>query len=144
MADNDPNIFDRAEAIARRVLGRLGAKADKAALSDQQTLSPREVGALTSRIEEVIEKSLVEDSRGVRRVAPNHFEILLTYETSSRLNRQYTQALADELKASIYEYITNRRYETRGPIEVKTGQDLFAQSPVIKADFRTETTTGGA
>lgn len=137
MADGDQNIFDRAEAIARRVLGRLGAKADsKAAAPNHQTLSPREVGALTARIEEEIEKKLAEDSRGIRRVAPNHFEILFIYEISSRLNRQYLQALADELKTDIYEYITNRRYETRGPVEVKTGQDLFAKSTVVKADFK--------
>jgi hypothetical protein len=136
MADGDGSILDKAESFARRVLERLGSKVDsKLAPDKQQTLSPREVGELTSRIERMIESSLREDKRGVKRVAPNRFSVLFTYEESSRLNMQYIEALAAELKATIFEYINNRRYEIRGPLDVTTGRDLFGKATVIKVAF---------
>jgi hypothetical protein len=141
MADSNDSMLDKAEGFARRVLERLGAKADsRIATEGQQTFTPREIGELTSRIERVIETSLREDKNGVKRVSPNHFKILFTYEETSRLNTQYIEALADELKTIIFEYINNRRYETRGPIVVETGRDLFAKVTVIKPDFDAEDT----
>ena len=138
MADSNDSVLDKAEGFARRVLERLGAKADsRTAAEKQQTFSPREIGDLTSRIERVIENSLQEDKQGLKRVAPNHFKILFTYEETSRLNTQYIEALATELKAVIFEYINNRRYETRGPVMVETGRDLFAKMTVIKPGFET-------
>ena len=136
MSDSNDSVLDKAEGFARRVLERLGAKADsRTAAEKEQTFSPREIGNLTSRIERVIESSLQEDKQGVKRVAPNHFKILFTYEETSRLNTQYIEALAAELKAIIFEYINNRRYETRGPVMVETGRDLFAKVTVIKPSF---------
>ena len=136
MSDSNDSVLDKAEGFARRVLERLGSKADsRAAEEKQQTFSPRELGNLTSRIERVIENSLQEDKQGVKRVAPNHFKILFTYEETSRLNTQYIEALATELKVIIFEYINNRRYETRGPVMVETGRDLFAKVTVIKPGF---------
>jgi septum formation topological specificity factor MinE len=136
MSDSNDSVLDKAEGFARRVLERLGAKADsRTATEKQQTFSPREIGDLTSRIERVIENSLKEDKHGTKRVAPNHFKILFTYEETSRLNTQYIEALATELKAVIFEYINNRRYETRGPVMVETGRDLFAKVTVIKPGF---------
>jgi hypothetical protein len=136
MSDSKDSVLDKAEGFARRVLERLGAKADsRTATEKQQTFSPREIGDLTSRIERVIESSLVEDKQGIKRVSPNHFKILFTYEETSRLNTQYIEALASELKAVIFEYINNRRYETRGPVMVETGRDLFAKVTVIKPGF---------
>ena len=139
MTDSNDSVLDKAEGFARRVLERLGAKADsRTATEGQQTFSPREIGELTSRIERVIENNLREDKNGVKRVSPNHFKILFTYEETSRLNTQYIEALAVELKTIIFEYINNRRYETRGPISVETGRDLFAKVTVIKPDFDAE------
>ncbi|HJQ69374.1 MAG TPA: FhaA domain-containing protein [Blastocatellia bacterium] len=136
MSDSNDSVLDKAEGFARRVLERLGSKADSRTASEkQQIFSPREIGDLTSRIERVIESSLQEDKQGVKRVAPNHFKILFTYEETSRLNTQYIEALAAELKAIIFEYINNRRYETRGPVVVETGRDLFAKVTVIKPSF---------
>jgi FHA domain-containing protein len=139
MADTGDSVLDKAEAFARRVLERLGAKVDsRITTASDQTLSPREVGDLTSRIERIIEANLRDDSNGVKRVAPNIYQVLFTYEDTSRLNAQYIEALADELKASVFEYINNRRYETRGPIVVETGSDLFSKTRVIKVSFEGE------
>jgi hypothetical protein len=85
MADTNDSVLDKAESLARRILERLGSKVD-AKSAGEHTLSPREVGELTSRIERVIEASLREDAKGVKRVAPNRFKILFTYEENSRLN----------------------------------------------------------
>ena len=136
MSDSNDSVLDKAEGFARRVLERLGSKADsRTAAEKEQTFSPREIGNLTSRIERVIENNLQEDKQGVKRVSPNHFKILFTYEETSRLNTQYIEALATELKVIIFEYINNRRYETRGPVMVETGRDLFAKVTVIKPGF---------
>ena len=57
MADTNDSMLDKAESLARRILERLGSKVDSKLGSSDQTLSPSEVGALTSRIERVIEAS---------------------------------------------------------------------------------------
>jgi hypothetical protein len=129
-------MLDKAESLARRILEKLGAKVDGTLGAEgTKTLSAREVGELTSRVERVIETHLREDNAGVKRLAPNRYKVLFTYEEANRLNPQYIEALAGELEANIFEYVNNRRYETRGPIAVETGRDLFAKAPVIKAYF---------
>jgi hypothetical protein len=133
MGDGNDNIFDKAEGFARRLLERLGSRVDSKETSE--TLSPREIGEITSRIERAIEAELKEDKKGVRRVAPNRFKVLFTYEDISHLNSAYVEALAVELKTTIYEYINNRRYETTGPVVVETGRDVFASATVIQALF---------
>ncbi|HKG21172.1 MAG TPA: FhaA domain-containing protein [Blastocatellia bacterium] len=133
MADGNDSIFDKAEGFARRLLERLGSRVDSKDAAE--TLSPREVGEITSRIERAIEANLKEDKKGVKRVAPNRFKVLFTYEDVSRLNSTYVAALAVELKTTIYEYINNRRYETTGPVVVETGRDVFAPATVVQALF---------
>jgi FHA domain-containing protein len=139
MADNKESALDKAETLARRILERLGSKVDeKVGGSGQNTLSHREVGELTSRIERVIEANLRPDKDGVKRLAPNRFKVLFTYEETNRLNSQYIELLAKELRGEVFEFINNRRYQTPGPIVVETGRDLFAKSTVIKAFFEGE------
>lgn len=133
MADENESIFDKAEGFARRLLERIGSRADSKEAGE--TLSPREIGEITSRIERLIEAELKEDKKGVKRVAPNRFRVMFTYEDTSRLNSTYIEALAAELKTTVYEYINNRRYETTGPIVVETGSDLFASARVVQALF---------
>ncbi|MCI0490678.1 MAG: FHA domain-containing protein [Blastocatellia bacterium] len=130
MAGSDDSMLDKAEGFARRMLERLGAKVDS-----KLRLGPREISEITSRIEHLIESSLKEDKTGAKRIAPNRFRVHFTYEDSAELDRKYLQALAQELKATIYEYINNRRYETIAPIEVEAGRDVFAKSIVVKAAF---------
>lgn len=138
MADSSDNLLDRAEAMARRLLEKIGARADSPISHRDQTLSPRRVGEITSQIERAIEASLRQDPKGVRRVAPNSFDVLLTYEEASQLNTRYIEALAVELKTAVFEYINNRRYETEGAVSVSVRSDLFAKTSVIKATFDTE------
>jgi hypothetical protein len=133
------SLLDRAESLARRVLERVGAKVDdRKSSSYQQTLSPREVGDVTSKIERAVDANLRDDAKGVKRVAPNLFQVLFPYEVASRLNASYVATLAEELTTTVYEYINNRRYETTGQVRVTSGQDLFAKSPVVKAFFEGE------
>lgn len=139
MADENESVLDKAESLARRLLERVGSKVDsKVGGGGQNTLSQREIGELTSRIERIIESSLRNDKNGIKRVAPNRFNVLFTYEDSNRLNTQYIEMLAKELTGEAFEYINNRRYEIRGPVVVETGRDLFAKTTVIKALFEGE------
>jgi FHA domain-containing protein len=136
MADPKDSVLDRAEILARRILERLGSKVDsKLASDDKGTLNPRVIGDLTSRIERVIESNLQNDEHGIRRIAPNRFKVLFTYEETSNLSAQYIEAVGKELTPTVFEYINNRRYATRGPVEVEAGQDVFAKALVVKASF---------
>jgi hypothetical protein len=136
MPDAKDSLLDKAESLARRILERLGSKVDNQLTSPNlQTLKPRVIGDLASRIEQVIESKLADDQQGIRRVAPNRFSVLLTYEETSALSPQYIEAVGKELTATVSEYINNRRYETRGPIALTAGRDLFAKSTIVKASF---------
>ena len=136
MADPKDSVLDRAEKLARRILERLGSKVDSKLASDGKgTLNPRVIGDLTSRIEHLIESNLQNDEHGIRRIAPNRFKVLFTYEETSALSTQYIEAVGKELTPAVFEYINNRRYATRGPVEVEAGQDMFAKAMVVKASF---------
>jgi pSer/pThr/pTyr-binding forkhead associated (FHA) protein len=142
MAEESDSLLDKAESFARRVLERMGARVDdRGTALDQQTLSPGEVGQITSKIEKAIEAGLRNDDRGVKRVAPNIFKVLFPYEATARLNTSYIAALACELRSTAFEYINNRRYETRGAVKVTTGQDLFSKATAVKALFEGEDAT---
>jgi len=136
MADRGDSVLDKAESLARRILERLGSKVDsKLATANEQTLKPQVIGELASRVERVIESNLAKDEHGVRRVAPNRFRVLFTYEETSALSAQYIEAVGKELTATALEYINNRRYETRGPIALEACRDLFAKTTTVRADF---------
>lgn len=136
MAETKDSVLDKAESVARRILERLGSKVDsKLASANEQTLKPQVIGDLTSRIERAIESSLARDEHGIRRVAPNRFRVLFTYEETSMLSPQYIEAVGKELTATVFEYINNRRYATRGPIALEAGRDLFAKATTVKASF---------
>ena len=142
MTDRDDTILDRAEGMARRVLERLGAKLDRKLESPVTgALSHRAVGDLATRVEQAVEGGLQPDKKGLKRVAPNRLEVLLTYEEGSEITDQYLEALAGELKTTVEEYINNRRYETTGPIQLEVRRDLFAKSTSIKASFDPEAET---
>ena len=142
MADHDDTILDRAEGMARRVLERLGAKLDRKLESTVSgALSHRVVGDLAAKVEQAVESSLQPDAKGLKRIAANRLEILLTYEESSEVNDQYLEALAGELKVSAQEFIINRRYETTGPVQLEVRRDVFTKSTGIKATFDPELET---
>jgi septum formation topological specificity factor MinE len=136
MADSNDNVLDKAETVARRILERLGSKVDnKLSPADEQTLTPRVIADLASRVEQVIESNLEKDEQGVNRIAPNRFRVLFTYEETSKLSPQYIEAVGKELTETVREYTNNRRYSTRGPISVEVGRDLFAKAILVKASF---------
>jgi hypothetical protein len=139
MANAGDNVLDKAETLARRILERLGSNVDsKLASKDQSSLKPHHIGELASRIERVIEAELKADEHGVRRIAPNRFRVLFTYEETSKLTPQYIEAVGKELTGTVFEYINNHRYTTRGPVEVTADRDLFAKSTLVKATFDTD------
>ena len=139
MADRDDNILDWAEGMARRILERLGAKLDRRLESPVGgALSHRAVGDLATQVEQAVEASLQPDQKGLRRVAPNRIDVLLTYEEGSEITDQYLEALAGELKTTAQEYINNRRYETTGPVHLEVRRDLFAKSTTVRATFDPE------
>ena len=136
MADQKDSVLDKAESLARQILDRLGSKVDaKLASGADQPLKPHIIGDLASRIERLIESSLEQDQHGVRKIAPNYFKVLFTYEETSALSPQYIEAVSKEMTTTIFEYINNRRYVTRGPIRVEIGRDVFGKSTAVKASF---------
>jgi len=139
MADTKDSVLDKAESLARRILERLGSKVDsKLTSGNEQTLKPNVISDLTSRIEHLVESNLQEDEHGIRRIAPNRFKVLFTYEETSALSPQYIEAVGKELTATVFEYIHNRRYVTRGAIALEAGQDLFARATTVRASFDSE------
>jgi hypothetical protein len=145
MADKNDSVLDKAEHLARRVLERLGSKVDtKLGGSADSALSHREVSDLTSRIEREIEANLRLDRDGVKRVAPNRIRIGFTYERATEMSDEYLDALGKELKGAAYEFITNRRYTTLAPLDVKATSDLFAKATVIRAQFEGESDAAAA
>ena len=137
MADpKKDSVLDKAENFARRVLEQLGSRVDgKLTSANEQTLRPHVIADLASRVEHVIEANLQEDEHGTRRVAPNRFRVLFTYEETSALSAQYIEAVGKELTATVAEFINNRRYSSRGPIVVEVGRDLFSKATSVKASF---------
>ena len=136
MSDPKDSVLDKAENFARRMLERLGSTVDsKLTSADEQTINPHVIADLASRVERVIESNLEKDEQGVRRIAPNRFKVLFTYEETSKLSPQYIEAVGKELTSTVVEYNNNRRYATRGPIVVDVGRDLFAKATSVKASF---------
>lgn len=140
MADTKDSVLDKAESIARRILERLGSKVGgKPTPANEHQLSPQVISDLASRIERVVESNLQEDQDGIRHIAPNRFKVMFTYEETSALTPQYIEAVGKELTAMVFEYINNRRYITRGPVELEASRDLFAKTTTVKASFDSDT-----
>ena len=132
----DKNIFDKAETMARRLFERLGSKLDDKLSSESgAALSTREIEEIVSKMESAVDAGLQADANGIKRLAPNCFKVLFTYERTADFTPQYLDALKDELKASIYEYIVNRRYEVQGQVQVVIAPDYFEKKMAVKASF---------
>ena len=145
MADKNDSVLDKAEGLARRLLEKLGAKVDnKLGSPGQRTLSAREIGNLAAQIERAIDVNLRPDKSGTKRVAANLFTVLFVYENATSFSPEFLDALAKELKAAVFEYINNRRYETRGPVEVAVRADMFTKATSIKVSFTGERTADAA
>jgi hypothetical protein len=136
MADEKDSIFDKAETMARRIFERLGAKVDhRLSKGGEDFLSKREIDELLGKIERAIDANLKVDNKGIKRIAPNCFKVMFTYERAMNLNNKYLENLYSELKAASFEYITNRRYESQGPLQIIIVRDFFEKSIAVKAAF---------
>lgn len=136
MADEKDSILDKAETLARRMFERLGAKVDnKLGANQQESLTYKEVDDLIAKTERAIDAGLKTDSKGTKRVAPNFFKVMFTYERALNFNKKNFETLHNELKAAIFEYITNRRYEIQGEIQIAIVRDFFEKSTAVKAAF---------
>ncbi len=132
----DETIFDKAENLARRVFERLGSKVDERLSSGKDAIfSQREMSDLISKLERAIDANLKPDAKGTKRIAPHCLKILIPYERAPRLNLKYAETLVGELKATAFEYITNRRYETQGRMGVVLVRDFFEKSVAVKTAF---------
>src|SRR5437016_5757328 len=81
MGERDESALGRADGFFKRVLERVGATVDeKLRANDASRLPANAVGAMAAAIERAIEEHVRADARGVRRVAPDRFAVLLTYE----------------------------------------------------------------
>src|SRR5438105_9719427 len=136
MGDRDESALGRADGFFKKVLERVGATVDqKLAANDASRLPASAVGGMAAAIERAIEEHVRPDARGVRRVAPDRFQVLLTYEQNARLSDALRAALAHELAASAYEHIVNHRYTTTNPVYVEVGCDIFVKKVEIRAEF---------
>jgi hypothetical protein len=139
MAERDEGALERAEGFFKRVLQRVGASVDeKLAAGDASRLPAAAVGGMASALEDAVEQRLRPDPRGVRRLAPDQFRVLLTYEQNARLTEAHRKALARELAAGVYEYINNHRYATLAPVFVEVGCDIFVDDVRVEAGFSPE------
>lgn len=138
MGQGDEGALERAEGFFKKVLGRIGASVDERLSTGGSAFAAHEVGALAASIERAIEAKVRADRRGVRRLAPDRFSVLLTYEDDAKLSDADRKALAGELAATAYEFVVNHRYETLARVYVEVGCDLFAKSARVEASFSPE------
>jgi hypothetical protein len=132
----DENIFDKAEGLARRVFERLGSRVDEKISSNKEAVfSQREMSDLIAKLERAIDTNLKADAKGTKRIAPHCLRVLIPYERAPHLNLKYAESLVDELKATAFEYITNRRYETEGRVRVVLVRDFFEKVVTVKPGF---------
>src|SRR5262249_30188619 len=68
----------------------------------------------------------------------NLIELRYDFETYSSLTPARIKFLERELKATIFEYINNRRYGTQGPVQVKITFDVFTKKLTVKVRFADE------
>src|SRR5262245_35738175 len=136
MSEADKSALDKAEALVRRVLERLGSAIDeKVSNRDEPTLSTRRLGEINSLLENAIESNLRRAEGSNARVAPNRIKIVFSYEERSKLSAPYVEALVREMQLSASEFIADRRYQTLGPVAVEAESDLFGTTTSVKAAF---------
>jgi hypothetical protein len=135
MSDRDESALGKADGFLKRFLERVGSSVDRKLSSEDAPLPPSAVDAVAAAIEHAIEANLRADGRGGRRLAPDRFIVMLTYEQDARLSDARRAALAKELAAGAYEYITNHRYLTHSPVRVDVSTNVFATKTEVRAEF---------
>jgi hypothetical protein len=145
MPRRDEGLFDKAEAVTRRLLDRLGSRFQGAGGPEpEQRLSPKKISDLLLALEREIELHLEPSDDREQHLAPDRFEVRLTYEETSDLSEQYMKAVAEELTNEVQEYIGNRRYKTRRPIVVDVSRDVLARDTVVKSSVGSDGSREGS
>jgi FHA domain-containing protein len=139
MADTTDRATERAEGLLKRIFERLGEAVDKkisGSAGDQKPgLSAAEIAHLETLLERSIDSAVVRDSsRGVT-LAPNRFQVSLTHESAGGLGKTYLNALEEELRSGVLEFINNRRYSVVDDVRVEVTTDVLAKVSSVKACF---------
>ncbi|HEX4948815.1 MAG TPA: FHA domain-containing protein [Blastocatellia bacterium] len=132
----DEAIANRVEGGVRKFFERLGGALDFALRRPLNPQPRTDVTALIPPLERAIEAKLCHEGEKV--IAPNLIELRYDYETYQQLTNKRIEYLERELRLSVYEYIHNRRYTTRGEVQVKLAYDMFTRRLTIKAEFPEE------
>ncbi|MBL8204333.1 MAG: DUF3662 domain-containing protein [Blastocatellia bacterium] len=129
----DEAITNRVEGGVRKFFERLGGALDFALRRPLNPQARTDITALIPPLERAIEDKLRHEGNKV--MAPNLIELRYDYETYQQLTNKRIEFLERELRLSVYEYIHNRRYATRGDVQVKIAYDMFTRKLTIKAEF---------
>jgi hypothetical protein len=135
MSDRDESALGKADGFLKRLLERVGSSVDRKLSDEDAPLPPSAVDAVAAAIEHAVASNLRVDSRGNKRLAPDRFTVMLTYEQDARLSGGRRAALAKELAASAYEYIANHRYTTYSPVRVDVSTNVFSTKTEVRAEF---------
>jgi hypothetical protein len=146
MSDRDESALGKADGFLKKLLERVGSSVDRKLSNEGEPLPSSVVDAVAAAIETAIESHVRADGRGARRLAPDRFTVMLTYEQDARLSDARRAALAKELAASAYEYIANHRYVTYGAVRVDVSTSVFSTKTEVRAEFSAApgTTADGA
>lgn len=136
VGEKDVGLAHRIESFVRRFFERLGGALDFALRRPLNQQTRTDVTALIPPLERAVEEKLRRE--GGRVIAPNLIELRYDYETYSHLTAKRREFLERELRATIYEYVYNRRYATLGDIKVKIGFDVFTRRLTVIARFPDE------
>lgn len=132
----DEAIANRVEGGVRKFFERLGGALDFALRRPLNPQPRTDVTALIPPLERAIDDKLRHEGNKV--IAPNLIELRYDYETYQQLTNKRIEYLERELRLSVYEYIHNRRYTTRGDVQVKITYDMFTRKLTILATFADE------
>lgn len=132
----DEAITNRVEGGVRKFFERLGGALDFALRRPLNPQPRTDITALIPQLERAIDDKLKHEGNKV--IAPNLIELRYDYETYQQLTNKRIEFLERELRLSVYEYIHNRRYATRGDVQVKLAYDMFTRKLTIKAEFPDE------
>jgi len=138
MSDRDESALGKADGFLKRLLERVGSSVDKKLSNESAPLPSSVVDAVAAALEHAIEANVRADERGRRRLAPDRFTVMLTYEQDARLSEGRRDALAKELAASAYEYIANHRYVTHSSLRVDVSTSVFSTKTEVRAEFSAE------
>ena len=133
----DEAIANRVEGGVRKFFERIGGALDFALRRPLNPQPRTDITALIPPLERAIEAKIRREDNKI--FAPNLIELRYDYETYQQLTHKRIEFLERELRLSVYEYIHNRRYATRGDVRVKLAYDMFTRKLTINADFPDET-----